>query len=319
MIAVVSSATDGHSREILQQLRQREAPAALVDLSTFPQRAELAIEFDGAAGTRHSFSGPDLRLNLADCGVVWWRRPQPFALHADVTTQEDYSFAYTESQSAFSGLWLLLDAFWINHPTRDEEASRKVYQLKVAQEVGFRIPKTCITNSPAVARHFIASQGDRGTIYKAFTGTQQAWRETRLLQPGELDLIENVRYAPVIFQEYIPAQVDLRITIVGERIFAAAIHSQETSYKVDFRMTMDQARMSPVELPNGLSERLLAYMERLGLVYGAVDMRLTPEGEHVFLEINPSGQWLFVEGRTGMPISEALVDLMVQEERRRSK
>lgn len=316
MIAIVSSGRDTHGKEVLDRLKARGADVALLDLSTFPQQAELAIEFDGSSGDRHTLRGSQLQLDFAECGVVWWRRPQPFMLHPEVTGPTEHSFAYAETQAAFSGLWLTLGALWINHPTRDEEAGRKVYQLKVAKELGFRIPDTCITNSPAQARRFIARQGDRGTIYKAFSGTEQAWRETRLLKPEEVELMDAVRYAPVIFQEYIPAEVDLRITMVGDSIFPAAIYSQQTSYKVDFRMTMDDAAIAAVELPESLQERLRAYMTRLGLVYGAIDMRLTPDGTYVFLEINPSGQWLFVENRTELRITDALVDLMLSNDRR---
>src|SRR5262249_28406868 len=128
---------------------------------------------------------------------------------------------------------------------------------------------------------------------------------------AELGFLANVKYAPVIFQQYIPAKVDLRITVVGERIFPACIYSQDTEYKVDFRMTMDAARVEPAELPSDVSAMLRALMGRVGLVYGAIDMRLTPDDEYVFLEVNPAGQWLFIEHRTGQPISEAMAELMV--------
>jgi glutathione synthase/RimK-type ligase-like ATP-grasp enzyme len=174
-----------------------------------------------------------------------------------------------------------------------------------------RIPESRITNDVEDARRFITQHGSSQTVYKAFSGTEHAWRETRLLRPGELDMIENVRFAPVIFQEYIPIGVDLRITVVGDRLFAAAIHSLGTEYEVDFRMVMTSARFEEVTLPPEVAEALHILMQRLGLVYGAIDMRLTPDGEYVFLEINPAGQWLFVEERTGQPITEALVDLML--------
>ena len=94
-------------------------------------------------------------------------------------------------------------------------------------------------------------------------------------------------------------------------IFPAAIHSQETAYKVDFRMEMNSARMEAVELPEDVIARLHNLMKRLGLVYGAIDMRLTPDGRYVFLEINPAGQWLFVEQQTGQPITKSLVRLLL--------
>jgi glutathione synthase/RimK-type ligase-like ATP-grasp enzyme len=115
----------------------------------------------------------------------------------------------------------------------------------------------------------------------------------------------------------VPAQVDLRITMMGEHVFAAAIYSQETSYTVDFRMDMDAGRVEAFEMPGGVIERLRALMERLGLVYGAIDMRLTPDGRYVFLEINPAGQWMFIEHRTGQPMTEAFVRLLMERDEER--
>jgi glutathione synthase/RimK-type ligase-like ATP-grasp enzyme len=232
-------------------------------------------------------------------------------VHPELRDPDGQQFAFVEAHNAVAGMWLTLDAFWINPPSRDEAAARKVYQLKAASESGFRVPETCVTNNPEHAREFIERRGSDHTVYKAFSGTMRAWRETRLLRSSELDLLANVKYAPVIFQEYIPAKVDLRITVVGERIFPASIYSQETDYKVDFRMTMDQARVEATELPPNVSGMLRALMSKLGLVYGAIDMRLTPDDEYVFLELNPAGQWLFIEQRTRQPITEAMAELMV--------
>lgn len=312
MILVVSAPSDGHARELTSRLAAKGGNFVLLDLSQFPVRSTLTIDF-GPGGCRsvgrlQGESGP---VTFDDCRVVWWRRPQPFGLHPDVTDSHSQNFALSEAYAAFSGLWLTLDAFYINHPTRDDEAARKVYQLQVARQVGLRTPETRITNSPEEARLFIEQRGPTRTVYKAFSGTERAWRETRLLKPEEMDQLANVQYTPVIFQEYIQAGVDLRITVVGERIFPAAIHSQETEYKVDFRMDMQAARFEALELPRQVDTRLRDLMSRLGLVYGAIDMRRTPDGEYVFLEINPSGQWLFVEERTGQPITDAMAALML--------
>jgi glutathione synthase/RimK-type ligase-like ATP-grasp enzyme len=97
---------------------------------------------------------------------------------------------------------------------------------------------------------------------------------------------------------------------VGERIFAAAIHSQETDYPIDFRMSLGQANVEPAELPPRIERLLHALMARLGLAYGAIDLRRTPDGDCVFLEVNTAGEFLFVEERTGQPIARALADLL---------
>jgi glutathione synthase/RimK-type ligase-like ATP-grasp enzyme len=224
-------------------------------------------------------------------------------------------FAYNESDEALRGLWQAMAVFWVNDPIRDQVAQRKAYQLKLAEEVGLQISCTMISNCVQDVQKFVHAYGVDRVIYKSFSATEQEWRETRLLRQDELPLLETVRYAPVIFQEYVEADVDLRITIVGDEIFAEEIHSQETSYRVDFRMDIRHARIQPATLPAEVEERLRAMMRRLGLVYGAIDMRRTPEGRHVFLEINPAGQWLFVEHFTRQPIAATLARVLHEADR----
>lgn len=310
MILVISSLSDGHAVEVCNRLTRRKVEHRLLDLSGFPQKSELTIRVNTGESSFELLDGSD-HIDLDRCGLIWWRRPQPFGLHDELTANVDRNFSYTECQAAFAGLWQSLDPFWINHPTREEEASRKVHQLHLARHLGLRTPDTCITNNASEASRFIERFGSGNVIYKAFSGTEEEWRETRRLKADEVSLIDSVRYAPVIFQEYIPGGVDLRITVIGDRFFTGAIYSENTSYNVDFRMVMDEARMEAFELPREVQSGLLRLMEKLGLHYGAIDMRLAPDGEFVFLEINPSGQWLFVEYGTGLPITDALVEFMI--------
>jgi glutathione synthase/RimK-type ligase-like ATP-grasp enzyme len=312
LILIISSQSDDHARAVLADLAQIGVDAALFDLSSFPNLTHLTMFYEKSKRDFNILMPDQVKLHLEDCKVIWWRRPQQFIFHSDITKDSYYRFAYNESYEAFSGLWQALDAFWINHPTLNEVASHKTYHLHVAQKVGFNIPTTLITNDPEQARSFIAAQGYDRTIYKSFLATEEEWRETRLLKREELDLIDSVCYAPVIFQEYIPAKVDLRITIVGEEIFAAAIHSQKTDYKVDYRMEMSNTLIEPFQLPEDIKQKLRKYMEVLGLVYGAIDMRLTPENHYVFLEINPGGQWLFIEERTKQPITSSFANLLAK-------
>ena len=138
---------------------------------------------------------------------------------------------------------------------------------------------------------------------------------TRVLTADKLEEIDALAACPAIFQEYVDKQVELRITIVGDKVFTAAIHSQEhAETQVDFRrlalLPAAQVRHTVFELPPEIRGKLLNLMNRLGLAFGCVDMILTPEGDFVFLEVNASGQWGWIEQSTGMPITAALVELL---------
>lgn len=314
-VLIISHAEDVHTREVLLHLRRHGTPAAILDTAHLPTRGALTITHGPEQGWAAWARLPGDAFDLAKVRAAWWRRPQPFTLDDSVGRAEDRHFAAMETQSALSGLWSLLDAEWINDPDRDERAGRKAFQLKVARQQGLRVPRTCITNDPDAARAFIAAE-ERQVIYKAFSATERTWRETRMLRAEEEAGLDAVRFAPVIFQEYIPAAVDLRVTAVGGRLFAAEIHSQQTVYAYDFRVAMHEADIKPHRLPERIERELRGLMRELGLVYGAIDLRLTPDNEYVFLEINPAGQWLFVEQRTGQPISAAIADTLTEMARR---
>lgn len=309
-ILVVSHTHDLHAEEVMGHLTRRGADAALFDTGRLPRETRIAIGHDPASDWTATAHFDGRTLDMTTVRAVWWRRPQPFALHAELAGPGDQGFAIAETHAAVSGLWSLLDARWINDPDKDDRAARKAWQLKVARAVGLRVPRTCMTNDPDAARRFVAAEPGR-VIYKAFSATERLWRETRVLEGDALAGLDAVRFAPVIFQEYIAGTADLRVTVVGDQVFAAAITNGGGGYEYDFRVAMAEAVITPHILPEPVEKALLDLMAALGLAYGAIDLRLTPEGDYVFLEINPAGQWLFVEHATAQPIGAAIADLLV--------
>jgi glutathione synthase/RimK-type ligase-like ATP-grasp enzyme len=310
-VLILAHEADVHAQAVTQEIARLGTEVVIADLSQFPQWSQLNAHFTCCGERQLELTIAGRTYDLNEFGAIWWRRPQHPQVSSDLANETYRLFATNEATEALTGVWYALDAFWVNNPAKDHVAHRKIMQLRVAQDCGFTLPDTLITNDPVQARIFIDRHGYRNVIYKAFSALEQAWRETRLLRPEELALLDHVKYAPVIFQEYVEAIYDIRITVIGNAVFAAAIHSQQTSYPTDFRMDMANAAITPVDLPPELTARLLNYMTVLDLEYGAIDMRLRPDGKHVFLEINPAGQWLFVEEATKQPIAATLARLLV--------
>ena len=149
-------------------------------------------------------------LRLDEVQAVWWRRPQPFVLHDDLRGENRRIFAWREAREAFAGMWQSLDVRWVNNLARDEAAMHKPWQLTLAERLGLRVPRTCITSDPARARAFVESVRPGRAVFKSLRATRADWRATRLVRPKELGCLDVVRYAPVIFQEYVEAGVDVR-------------------------------------------------------------------------------------------------------------
>jgi hypothetical protein len=311
VILIVSSLDDDHAVAVMRRLDSLGTAHRLLDLSAFPRTLRLTHAIDGGGRlARCGFRSGDGEIDLLAAETAWWRRPQPFELDDEIATDAYRLFVQEECHEAVAGMWLTLDAFWINDPAADDAASRKLNQLAAATATGLDVPSTCVTSDPVAATRFIESVGADNVVYKSFSAHEHAWRETRLLRRDEFAFLDRVRYAPVIFQEFVPAEADLRVTIMGPHCFAAAIRTAPAGYRYDYRMDLEHAVVVPFELPGDVEEGLFALLRRLRLVYGAIDMRLTPDGRYVFLEVNPSGQWLFIEDRTGQPMTDTFAQLL---------
>ncbi len=302
MILILSFEDNEHVEQVRRHLT---VDSVVVNTAWFPTSLSLHARF-GRDTECLRLSLPSGRtIDLGSVGAVWYRRIRPFDLHADLKDETARLFAWSEATEALLGLWYSMDCFWMNHPTADEVALRKIRQLQVARRVGLSIPETVVTNDPADARAFIQSYPPGDVIRKAFRNIPQAPRETAVVRETDLAFLDSVRYAPVIFQRFVPADVDLRVTVIEQQIFAAAIHSQP-EYHADYRLGLGSAKVVPYDLPDEVAAKLLELMQAFGLNFGAIDLRVTPEGEHVFLEVNPAGEYLFISQRTGQPIPAAI-------------
>ncbi len=204
----------------------------------------------------------------------------------------------------------------LNDPWACRMAENKIVQLKAAAAVGFRVPETLITSDPDSVRAFYAEHPE-GIVVKLLASVPLNDKVIYTNRVGEKEIleVERVRMSPSIFQEEIRKAHEVRITVVGNNIFAARIHSQDDpetalDWRRKPRLNDTSVTMSACELSNETILRIRAFMERMRLRFGCIDMIITPNGDEVFLEINPNGQWYFVQLKTEMQIAEAIADLL---------
>jgi len=309
VILAITHEGDEEATPVLEALARRGAEVAVLDLGELPGRAALALRYGGVGGptSLRLASGRVVRAEAVE--AVWWRRTRPFVLHPGLSSR-DAGFAERQTSEAVEGFFASLPARFVNDPWRDRVASHKPLQLAAAEAVGLAVPATLITNDPDQARAFVAGLAGAPIIHKALHATPVDWHPTRLLEGAERDRLDAVRLAPVILQAYVPG-VDVRVLAVGPHLFAAEIDARRSRVPEDFREVYQDCPVRPVELPDGVAAGLRAVMTRLGLAYGAFDLRRRDDGAHLFLEVNPSGLWRFVEERTGQPITEAIATLLL--------
>ncbi len=256
-------------------------------------------------------------LHLADVRAGYLRRPELPTVSQDISDDTKREYSKSEWSSLLVSALRSLGSKWLNSPNSILLAEDKPRQLFLANQLGFDIPDTLITNDPEKAREF-ASRGHciAKPLSSSLFGKGDAERVIFTTRLNYSDLINNeeVKAAPMILQREIGKKYDLRITIVGERVFSAEIHSQsKVETEVDWRrgahLDLEHRRH---ELPDTVSEKCVQLTQQLGLKFSAIDLVLSEDGRYCFLEINPNGQWAWLEHRLGFNISEAIVDELMR-------
>lgn len=170
----------------------------------------------------------------------------------------------------------------------------------------------------AAARAFADDVGGR-VVYKplsafnfATKGNESAVLFTSLIEPEDAN-DPRITLTAHLLQEWVPKQHDLRLTAVGDDLFAVIIDVQGSERgMVDWRADYRSHRYVPTDVPDDVRRGVNAMLARLGLAFGALDFAVTPEGRWTFLEINPNGQWGWIEAALDLGISGAIADALEQ-------
>jgi hypothetical protein len=209
------------------------------------------------------------------------------------------------------GLVLNPAVTWVNPIDNVSVAEHKIYQLQVAQQVGFRVPRTLVSRNAAELRRFTAGN-ESGTICKPifhgmFVDEADVYSVyTRRVTADSFDR-DCVELCPVLLQEEIARSADVRATFIGPRCFAADIKGDAPL--VDWRDPDLPVSYSACSIGDDIERMCQEMLDRLGLIYGAFDFVRTPAGELVFLEVNPTGEWAWLEDRLGFPMRDAFIQL----------
>lgn len=308
IVIILAPPDDVHARTVGWEIEQRGGQAVILDTADFPTQWRLSLS---------AHPSPDFTLTLADGRRIdgdrvtglWWRRVSAHRIPDEVADREHRQFCRDESRALLDGWAYALGNRTMNPMAAELAARRKPYQLVMAARMKLDVPATCITNDPADAAAF-NGENPRGAIYKVLTGTSFQFTETRAMGDAERGTFDLLRLAPVIFQERIDGGPDLRVTIVDDRVFAAELNPTHPEAKLDWRLDMTVETL-PHELPGDVADRLRAFQRAMGLRYGAYDLRRDTKGRYVFFEVNPGGQFLFVEIHAKLDISAAIAEALL--------
>lgn len=317
-ILILTELGDVHAYAVAEAVTRKGGTVTLWHTADFPEYAGESVLFEEDQW-RVKVRGPAMELDDFQFDTVWHRRPT-FRLNSEKLHPADREFAFRECRLFRNSLFGLIapEAFWVNPTEAVARACRKLLQHRVAHEVGMATPDTAYTNDPDVIRSFLARRGGQA-VYKPLHGI--SWRDgetcwtpyTSILTEQALVADHLLRAAPGIYQELLPKVHELRVTVVGDHVLGARILSQETQTgRLDWRRSYHELSIEPCSLSPDLEQSCRALLRRLGLVFGCLDFVVTPDGRSVFLEVNESGQFLFIERYAGIPLLDAFSEFLLQ-------
>jgi hypothetical protein len=303
VILLAADREDVHAVRVADLLRREGNSVRFVHASGFGTAHSLTFDPSTGGGVLRT---DDIEVAAADVSSVWYRRPGRPVVDDDITDPLDRTFAEREWQAAIDGFFSVVPSLVVSPPLC-QRAAIKPRQLSAARCAGLRVPETVITNDVDEAEAFVARHSS--VVHKAISSPSHRFLDTRVWGEREVECLADLPLCPIILQERIEGPSDIRVTIVGRRMFAARIDTAAGHAGVDSRLDLD-APCVPHVLPDEVSAALLCVMEKLGLLFGTVDLKLTETNEYVFFEVNPQGQFLYIEILTGQPISAAVAALL---------
>ena len=321
MILILTKKTDPHADEVIKELARRGVGCFRLNTEDILSKYGTTLHLDAAGRWQGEIIDETGRkLALEDVRVAWLRKPD-FNFTFGRASMDAFSleFASGEIKSLIDTLYTLPQIVWINDPFIANRAKVKYSQLILAKELGMWIPKTIVTTSPQEAEKFFRECNGEVLVKSIYTNNVTIHNRNQGMQSAKVgkrdfySFYESISMCPTQLQEYCPKSFELRVTCIGKKIFAVKIDSQRNEEtRVDWRAHTRLNPHSVFNLPQKVVLFCREFMRRQGLQYGAMDFIVTPEGEYVFLENNPFGQYLWLETETGLPLTKEVAELLVR-------
>ncbi len=320
-VLILTRKFDPEATRVIVKLLAKGIDSVRLNVEDMPSQMRVRYHIKGTCEPRIEFTIGDRNIDISRFSAVWLRDFDSTLISPGFGGKFGKfarRFCYEQWNDSYQ---ILVDSLaaseWINRPEANLKASNRLVQLTSAREAGLKTPSTLITNDPnAAAEFFELHDGEivlkavhhhgieiEGKVYSMYT---------RSLTKDDLSRLDDLIHAPCILQERLDKKSELRVTVVGEKVFAAELDTQAMPNCQDdlHRCAISQLPKKAVKLDNATEEACFKIMSKFGLKYGAFDFIVDEKGQSHFLEINPTGDWYWIEHDTKMPITDTMVNLI---------
>jgi len=321
-ILILAETLDPCADLMVRALVERAVVVHRMDTSWFPWQVSLDARLcDGRWGG--TLRSPHGVTRLEDIKSVWYRSPAAFVLPVELSAGEQQHIRI-EGKFGLGGVLLSLPVRWVNRPDLSATACYKPVQLVAAVRAGLTVADTLITNTGRAVHNFVAHHARDGggqVVTKMLasnsitetTGRSVAF--TRSVGLNDLADLTGIESTTHLFQQRVPKAFDCRVVSIGKNLFGFAIFADSEVSKLDFRRDYQALRYDQIEVPAEVAAGITALVTELGLLYAAIDFVVDTDGRWVFIgDVNPGGQYGWLEAATGAPLTDTLADLLTHGE-----
>lgn len=317
-VLVITNKSDLTADFIIKKLKEKKIPFYRFNTEELTKSLSLTLNF--SENSYYIFDSiANTQINLKEFTSVYFRRPElPFIL-SEGLTEGEVTFIKNEILYTLEGVYKILkDAYWISPVYAIREAENKIHQLIIAKSLGFKLPESIITNSLEKAQKFFVNNQNDCIIKPIKSGLIEDKNDSKVVFTNNIKSLPDeklrIEQCPSFFQEHIRKEADIRVTVVGSKIFATSISSQKNEItKTDWRRGEIPLDHVKIKLPLDIEIKCIQLLKYLNLRFGAIDFVKDENGNFIFLEINPNGQWAWIERQTGHEISDEIVNLLINE------
>jgi glutathione synthase/RimK-type ligase-like ATP-grasp enzyme len=308
MILIVTIQDDIHALSVQRHLAQLGYPDCVILES---DRISADHQIHWAANNEKQDAYLEIRgsgrIAISSIDLIWWRRVRADqSLEVEIGDKHQLDLINNDCRGALNGvLAAAFTGIWVSRPDSTLRASDKLFQLSIAKQCGFRVPDTLVSQCRNEVEEFV-DRHHRNVIVKPVVGAVGPLIYTQFMRdPTCLDAA-SFQACPAVYQEYISGTRHIRLNCFGDRSYAAVIETEELDWRPNLKVPIAQW-----DVPDSLHGRVRGVLDKLDLAMGVFDFKLTPDGEVVWLEVNPQGQFLFLEPLTKLPLGERFADYLL--------
>lgn len=305
-IGIFSLEADLHAHAILHELKSMGMDSHFFATDSQIENGGLTWSLPSEEGGAilRDYDGTNVRIS--DLSLIWWRRVnQPQKNPELFYNQESFELICNEWRGVlFGAVSESFNGIWVNDPKYDALAGNKLFQLRIASNIGFRVPDTIVTNDPKTVIKFCEKHNNR-IIAKKIQGAGNLSLATIELTIDQIrESTDAIRLSPTMYQEKIKSQKHIRANCFGQKVYSVLIKSTD----LDWRRNLN-CNFSEYQLGDDVNNKIIRLLSELNLKMGIMDLMIT-NNDIVWIEINPQGQFLFAEGLSGLNLKRKCAEFL---------